>query len=124
MKALILAAGRGKRLKYVTDPQSKCMLKFNGKHLIQYSLESAILSRVAEIIVVVGYQAETIINTFGICYENVRIKYILQRELKGLVAALELAKEPLEGDDFILFLADEILCDSRPFEMIKTFNDH
>jgi dTDP-glucose pyrophosphorylase len=123
MKAVILAAGRGKRLKDVTDPQSKCMLKFNGKHLIQYSLENAILSKVTEIIVVVGYQAETIINTYGISYEDVRIKYILQRELKGLVAALELSRDALEGDNFILFLADEILCDPRPFEMIKTFND-
>lgn len=123
MKAVILAAGRGKRLKDAVESHNKCMLKFNEKHLIQYSLESAILSKVEEIIIVVGYQAETIINTFGISYKNVRIKYVLQRELKGLVDALDQTKEVLEGDNFILFLADEILCDPRPFEMIKTFND-
>ena len=123
MKAVILAAGRGKRLRDVLKPHNKCMLKFGGRHLIQYSLESAILSKVREIIIVVGYQAETIINTFGIHYKSIRIKYVLQRKLNGLVDALEQAKEALEGDNFILFLADEILSDPHPFEMIKTFTD-
>jgi len=56
MKAIILAAGRGKRLKEVTAPVNKCMLKFNERHLIEYSLESASLSNVDEIIIVVGYR--------------------------------------------------------------------
>ena len=123
MKAVILAAGRGKRLKDRIETTNKCMLKFNGKHLIQYSLESALLSKVEEIIIVVGYQAESIINTFGISYKTVRIRYMLQRELKGLVNALEQAQEALNGENFILFLADEILCDPHPFEMIKSFHD-
>lgn len=121
MKALILAAGRGKRLNGITEPLNKCMFKFHGKHLIQYSLESAILSEVDEIIIVVGYQAETIINTFGTSYESIRIKYVIQRELKGLVDAVENAKEELEGNDFILFLADEILINPHTYAMIKTF---
>jgi len=123
MKAVILAAGRGKRLKDKIETTNKCMLKFNGKHLIQYSLESALMSKVEEIIIVVGHQAETIINTFGISYKTVRIQYVLQRELRGLVNALEQAQEALGGDNFILFLADEILCNPHPFEMIERFKD-
>ena len=79
MKALILAAGNGKRFKDDEEPLNKCMRTLNGKHLIQYSLESAILSKVEEIIIVVGYQAETIVNAFGISYRDIRIKYVLQR---------------------------------------------
>lgn len=121
MKAVILAAGRGERIHRTIEPINKCMLKFDGKYLIQYSLKSAILSRVEEIIIVVGYQAETIINTFGISYEGVKIRYVIQRELIGIVDAIEHTKAELEGDAFILFLADEILTNPRPLEMIKTF---
>jgi dTDP-glucose pyrophosphorylase len=123
MKALILAAGRGTRLGDLGEPLNKCLRTFRGKHLIQYSLESAVLGDVEEIIIVVGYQAESIINRVGIWYENIRITYVLQRELRGLVDAIERAKDMLEGDDFILFLADEIVCDPHPYEMIRVFKD-
>ena len=78
MKAVILAAGRGKRLKETTEPVNKSMLKFNGRYLIEYSLETARLSKVDEIIIVVGYRAEDIVNQFGIQYENIRIRYVIQ----------------------------------------------
>ena len=119
MKAVILAAGRGKRLKEATEPINKCMLKFNGRHLIEYSLESARLSQVDEIIIVVGYKAEMIVNTFGIYFQDIRIRYVIQENQRGLVDALEHCREALEGDDFILLLADEILVDPKPMEMIE-----
>lgn len=122
MKALILAAGNGKRFED-DEPLNKCMRTLNGKHLIQYSLESAILSKVEEIIIVVGYQAESIVNAFGISYRDIRIRYVLQRALKGLVDAMDQAREALEGDDFILFLGDEIVCNPHPYEMIESFYD-
>ena len=121
MKAVILAAGRGKRLKENTYPGNKSMLKFNGRHLIEYSLETARLSNVNEIIIVVGYRAEDIVNQFGIQYENIKIRYVIQEEQKGLVNALEYTRESLNGDDFILLLADELLIHPNPKEMIDIF---
>ena len=90
MKAIILAAGRGKRLEGSTGQANtnKCMLRFKGKYLIEYSLESARLSQVNEAIIVVGYHAENIINTFGIQHENLKIHYVFQEEQKGLVHAI------------------------------------
>jgi dTDP-glucose pyrophosphorylase len=121
MKAIILAAGRGNRLQDITEPINKCMLEFNGRPLIQYSLESARLSGVAEIIIVVGYRAEDIINAFGIAYEGIRIRYVIQEQLAGLVNAIEQCRNAVAGDDFILFLADEILLNPKPSEMITVF---
>jgi NDP-sugar pyrophosphorylase family protein len=121
MKAVILAAGRGKRLKENTDPVNKSMLKFQGRHLIEYSLETARLSQVNEIIIVVGYRATDIVNQFGIQYENIKIRYVIQEQQKGLVSALEYARNALNGDDFILLLADEILIHPNPMKMIETF---
>ena len=123
MKAVILAAGRGKRLKENTDPTNKSMLKFQRRHLIEYSLETARLSQVDEIIIVVGYRATDIVNQFGIQYENIKIRYVIQEQQKGLVDALEHTRDALEGHDFILLLADEILIHPNPMEMINTFNE-
>jgi NDP-sugar pyrophosphorylase family protein len=121
MKAVILAAGRGKRLHDHTEGCNKCMLKFQGRHLIEYSLEAARKSDADEIIIVVGYRAEDIINRYGISYKDIKIKYVIQKELKGLVSAIESTQEAVAGDDFILFLADEILLHPSPRKMIDIF---
>jgi len=121
MKAIILAAGRGKRLKEKTEPANKSMLTFKDRHLIEYSLETAKLSKVDEIIIVVGYRAADIVNKFGIQYANIKVRYVIQEEQRGLVNALEYARDALDGDDFILLLADEIMIHPNPQEMIATF---
>jgi dTDP-glucose pyrophosphorylase len=123
MKAIILAGGRGKRLKDITDPHraNKCMLKFNGKPLIQYSLDAARAGQIDEIIILVGYRAEDFINTYGINYKDMRIRYVIQQKQKGLVHAIGQCQEYLEDDDFMLFLGDEIFIDSNPMKMIEEF---
>jgi len=74
-----------------------------------------------EIIVVVGYRAEDIINHFGNRYDNKRLSYVIQWEQRGLVHAMECAREALAGDDFMLLLGDEIMLNPRHREMIDEF---
>lgn len=121
MKALILAAGRGSRLGPHPDDGNKCMLRLFGKPLVQYSLENAVRAGVEEVVMVVGHRAEAIINAFGIEFEGVRIRYVIQDEPKGLVHAMETASESIDGQDFMLFLADEILSQPRHVPMIELF---
>lgn len=121
MKALVLAAGRGKRLGGRTEAHNKCMLPLLGKPLIQYSMDNAARAGVSEIVVVVGYRAEEIINRFGIEFEGVRVQYVLQDEPHGLVHAIESAEAAIGGDDFMLFLADEVLWAPRHKEMVELF---
>lgn len=123
MKALILAGGRGNRLEPITDEINKCMLPLAGKPLIEYSLEGARAAGVDEIVVVVGYLAEDIINTYGNRFHDVPIRYVIQWEQRGLVHAMECASRALGNSDFMLFLADEILLNPRHAEMIRTFRD-
>jgi dTDP-glucose pyrophosphorylase len=121
MKALILAAGRGSRLGEQTEEQTKCMLPMFGKPLIQYSLENAVRAGASEVAVVVGYRAEQIINRFGIEFEGVRIQYVFQHEPQGLVHAIESSRGAIGNEDFMLFLADEILWAPRHKEMVEHF---
>ena len=121
LKALILAGGRGKRLENVTSEINKCMLSLQGNSLISYSLENASRANVSEIVIVVGYRAEDIINHIGIRYKDTRIKYVIQREQKGIVHAIECARETIDGSDFMTFLGDEILVKPRHREMMELF---
>jgi dTDP-glucose pyrophosphorylase len=121
LKALILGGGRGKRLENVTSNINKCMLLFKGNPLISYSLKNAIRAKVSEIIIVVGYRAEDIINYFGNTCQNTRIKYVIQKEQKGIVHAIECARDTIDGSDFMTFLGDEILLEPRHKEMMELF---
>ena len=122
MKALILAAGRGRRLGDHSNERNKCMLRMFGKPLIQYSLENAVRAGASEVVVVVAYRAETIINRYGIDFQGVRVQYVIQDEPLGLVHAMECSEESIGREDFMLFLADEILWAPKHAEMVATFH--
>ena len=64
MKALILAGGRGKRLGDITESLNKCLLELGGKSILEYNLDRAVEAEPNEIVIVVGYQAEDIINRY------------------------------------------------------------
>jgi UDP-N-acetylglucosamine diphosphorylase / glucose-1-phosphate thymidylyltransferase / UDP-N-acetylgalactosamine diphosphorylase / glucosamine-1-phosphate N-acetyltransferase / galactosamine-1-phosphate N-acetyltransferase len=121
MKALILAGGRGKRLEEQSVGKNKCMIVIKGRPAIEYSLNCVSNTDIEEIIIVVGYRAEEIINRYGIQYKNKKIKYVIQWEQKGLVHAIECAKDAISGDDFLLLLGDEILVNPRHQTMLNEF---
>jgi dTDP-glucose pyrophosphorylase len=121
MKALILAGGRGKRLDDLSVNNNKCMIQVKGRPAIEYNLDNAVSADVDEIILVVGYRAEDIINYLGTSYKNKRLRYVIQWEQQGLVHAIECAREALAGDDFMLLLGDEIMMNPRHRAMVEEF---
>ena len=121
MKALILAGGRGKRLDELSANTNKCMLRINGRPVIEYSLDCAASTDIDDIVVVVGYRAEEIINTYGNRYRGKRLIYVIQSEQRGLVHAIEYAREAIDGHDFMLLLGDEILINPRHQVMLHEF---
>ena len=123
MKALVLAAGRGSRLGSGTEQPNKCMLRLFGKPLVQYSLENASRAGVSEIVIVVGFKAEDVINGFGVDFEGTRIQYVIQDEPRGVVHAMEVAAPAIGGEDFMLLLADEILWNPHHADMVKNFEE-
>lgn len=121
MKALVLAGGRGKRLNYITEEKNKCIMIIKDRPLIEYSLNNAVESGVEEIIIVVGYRAEDIINAYGNSYLGKKIKYCLQHEQRGLVHAIESAKHAIGDSDIMLMLADELMIKPKHEEMVALF---
>lgn len=123
MKALILAGGRGQRFGALTESMNKCLLELEGKSILEYNLDRAAELDLDEIVIVVGYRAEDIINRYGTDYKGIRIRYIIQWEQKGLVHAIECAKNTIDKDDFFLLLGDEVLINSRHQEMLNKFKN-
>jgi dTDP-glucose pyrophosphorylase len=97
------------------------MLRLFGKPLVQYSLENAVRAGVSEIVLVVGYQTEEIINEFGNRFQDTRIRYVIQHDPRGVVDAIERCRAAVGNSDFMLFLADEILRNPRHTDMIERF---
>jgi len=123
LKALILAGGRGKRMEELSEYENKCMLNLHGKRLIEYSLDNAAsINEISEIVIVVGYRAESIVNTFGTNFNGKRILYVIQKEQRGLVDAMECARDYIQGADFFLFLADEVIIGGRHKQMLDVFD--
>jgi len=82
MKAIILAAGQGKRLRPLTLEKPKVLLEVNGKSILEHNLE--ILNEfVDEVIIVVGFLKEQIIEKIGLSYKDMQISYVEQKELLG-----------------------------------------
>jgi len=121
MKALILAGGRGSRLSDFTKDKNKSMIKLFEKPLIEYNLDHAVEAGVKEIIIVVGYKKEEIIKYVGREYKGVRVNYVVQKKQRGLVHAIECARNLIKDADFFLMLGDEILINSRVEKMVKFF---
>ena len=66
MQAIILAAGMGKRLRSYTKDATKCMVKVNGKTLIEYTIEALVSNHIERLVVVVGYKGQLL----RACQEN------------------------------------------------------
>ena len=72
MKAIILAAGRGSRMKDLTEERPKCLVELRGKSLLDWQLDSLRSAGIDEIAIVTGYQREQLANRKLIEFHNAR----------------------------------------------------
>ena len=107
MKAVVLAAGEGTRLRPLTEDKPKGMVEVAGQPILTHCFEQLVELGADELIVVVGYKKQVIINHYEDEFEGVPITYAHQREQKGLAHAL-LTVEDHVDDDFMLMLGDNV----------------
>ncbi|MEF8812247.1 MAG: UTP--glucose-1-phosphate uridylyltransferase AglF [Halovenus sp.] len=107
MKAVVLAAGEGTRLRPLTEAKPKGMVEVDGKPLLTHCFEQLIELDADELFVVVGYKKEVIIEHYGDEFEGTPITYAHQREQNGLAHALLTVEEYID-DEFMLLLGDNI----------------
>ena len=106
MKAVILAAGEGKRMRPLTLKTPKPLLKVNGTPIIDYVLES-FPPEIDEVIVVVKYLGGQIKSHIGKKNRGKKIRYVLGSD-KGNAYSFMAANKYLDNERFLFVYGDEI----------------
>lgn len=108
MKAVILAAGTASRLRPLTSTTPKCLLKVNGKTLLERTLDNFISNGITEFLIVTGYLQEMIIDFVKTNYPELNVKFLYNKDYATTnnIYSLFLAEEFACGNDFILSDSD------------------
>ena len=114
MKAVILAAGVGRRLSPLTDRVLKCLLPVGGRPLLERMLEAAQAAGISEALVVVGHRQEQIRTRIGPRFGSLTVRYAENPHYtKGSLLSLWHVREALQGDlvvmDADVLFAPELL---------------
>jgi UDP-N-acetylglucosamine diphosphorylase / glucose-1-phosphate thymidylyltransferase / UDP-N-acetylgalactosamine diphosphorylase / glucosamine-1-phosphate N-acetyltransferase / galactosamine-1-phosphate N-acetyltransferase len=124
MKAVILAAGKGTRMRELTNQVPKPMLRVRGKPILEHIVRGLLSADVREIFIVTGFGAESIENHFGSGDRfGVRISYGRQLVQDGTGKAAEPAKGFVADSPFLLTYGDILVLPETYQQMVRRFKE-
>ena len=124
MKAVILAAGKGTRMRELTNDVPKPMLRVQGKPILEHILTGLMSAGVKEFFIVTGYRADVVEAHFGDGSKwGVKIAYGRQVVQDGTGKAPELAKQFVGASSFILTYGDILVKPETYQQMVKRFGE-
>ena len=114
MQAIILAAGMGKRLKDLTNDNTKCMVKVNGVTMIERMLYQLDKLKLSKIVIVIGYKGKELIEYISTLDIKTPIVYVTNEIYykTNNIYSLFLARDHLLKEDTILLESDLIFEDA------------
>lgn len=120
MKAVILAAGVGSRLRPITNTMPKCLVQVCNKSILAYQIESYKYADIEEIIIVTGYLNEEINLFVNTNYPDLNITIVenLKFESTNNMYSLYLLKDIVK-EEFILSNADVIFSKDMVYHLIN-----
>ncbi|KZX15761.1 bifunctional protein GlmU [Methanobrevibacter cuticularis] len=122
MKAIILSAGEGTRMRPLTLTKPKTMLPVAGKPIIQYNIEALKDSGITDILLIVKYKEEMVKDYFKDGNDfGVNISYKTQEELVGTANAIGYGQDFVD-DTFIVLNGDIILDNELLTDIIKEYS--
>ena len=116
MKGIILAAGRGSRLKSLTNDQPKCRVKLHGKELIKWQIDSLSDAGINSLAIVRGYMAQSF---------KFKMKYFENSRWNktNMVVSLMTASEWLKEDTCIISYSDIVYSSNAVQKLISSNGD-
>lgn len=131
MKAVILAAGVGKRMLPLTSAIPKSLLRVGNQTILDGIFDS-LPKEIDEVIMVVGYLKKKIQEHVGVRYQGRTIRYVVQETLNGTAVALFCCRDLFApGERFLVIYGDElpmaeeiIACLARPYTWLCYHTDH
>lgn len=123
MKAMILAAGRGERLRPLTDSIPKPLVEVAGKPLIVYHIENLVQAGVSDIVINHAWLGDKLVESLGDGKRwGVNIHYSAEDAALETAGGIKQAL-PLLGDSPFLVLNGDIYIDNLPFESVSELED-
>ena len=122
MKALILAAGLGTRVRPFTFFRAKATLPLLGVPFIHYPLQYCSQNGIEEVIVNLHAHPDSVREAAGKEYQNVKVSYSFEGEILGTAGAMRKAQSKLEGGPFIVMNSD-MLTDIPLQEVMQSHHD-
>ncbi|MEY5011100.1 MAG: Nucleoside-diphosphate-sugar pyrophosphorylase [Verrucomicrobiota bacterium] len=117
-KAVILAAGRGTRMRELTDDLPKPMIPVHGRPILLHILEGLKAAGVTQFLLVVGYREDVVRAFFGDGTSfGVQVHYVTQVVQDGTGRVVELARDFAGSDPFVLSYGD-ILVDPANYRRL------
>jgi NDP-sugar pyrophosphorylase family protein len=118
LSAIVLAAGRGTRMKSLTDNCPKPMLPLAGRPMLAHLMDRLAAAGIRQACVVIGYRGEMIREYFAANPPpGIELHYAVQGDPTGTGSAALLAKEFAAGDPFLLTFGD-ILVDPQVYSAL------
>jgi len=122
MKAVIITAGEGTRMRPLTLNRPKTMLMVGGKPILQHNVEALQKAGISEITMVVGYKKNVIIDYFGDgSLFGVKINYVEQDERLGTAHAIGKTSEVID-EDFVVLNGDILVDPQLIVDLIEKYN--
>ena len=111
MKGIILHGGHGTRLRPLTHTGPKQLLPIANKPMSQYCIESLREAGITDIVIIIGgLGAKKVEETYGQGEKlDVNLTYIIQDSPKGIAHAINLCKDFVGKEKFVVFLGDNII---------------
>ncbi len=124
MKALILAAGKGERLKGTVDDIPKPMIEYRGKPVLQHNVELCRRFGIRELFINTHHLPDVMKNHFGDGgHFGVKISYSFEETLLGTAGALNNFREQLSDGPFFVLYGDNY-SDFDLGSLVKEFQRH
>src|SRR5436309_8518828 len=122
-RAVLLAAGRGTRMRELTADLPKPMIKVRGKPILLHIIEGLQAAGIKNFLIIVGYYGDAVRSYFGdgTCF-GLRIKYATQLVQDGTGRVVDLARDFVGQSPFILSYGD-ILVDPGNYKSIVDLPD-
>lgn len=124
MKAVLLAAGKGTRMKELTAALPKPMLRVRGRPILEHILLGLREAGVRAACLVTGWKEEVIRAHFGDGTAlGLRLHYLRQETPDGTGSAAALAREFVGGDDFLLSYGDILVRPETYVRLVARFRE-
>jgi glucose-1-phosphate thymidylyltransferase len=124
VKALVLAGGSGTRLRPITHTSAKQLVPVANKPILFYGLEQIRDAGITDVGIIVGDTADEIREAVGDgAALGIHPTYIQQDAPLGLAHAVLTAEDFLDGDDFVMFLGDNLI-EGGITHVVEAFEQH